>query len=275
MRLANRTAIVTGASRGLGPYVARALAAEHCSVVLAARSQPELETVAESVRAMGAKAITVKCDVAVAADRAGLVQAATDAFGRIDVLVNNAGIELTSPFEKQDEAEIEQVIYVNLTAAMLLARAVLPGMLERKTGFIVNMASLAGKVGTAYSSPYAASKAGLIIFTRSLRAELKGRGVSASAICPTFVSDAGMYEKMHKDTGHRAPLLAGVCTPEAVAKATVKSIKRDRPEMLVRVGPTRPIVIWQEATPGVFERLYPLFGANKIMKETALARVEK
>jgi short-subunit dehydrogenase len=274
MRLANRIAIVTGASRGLGPYVARALAAEHCAVVLAARSTPELETVAESVRAMGVKAIIATCDVTVAADRQRLVTAAMDEFGRIDVLVNNAGIELTAPFEKQDESEIEQVINVNLTSALLLTRAVLPGMLERKTGFIVNMASLAGKVGTPYSSPYAASKAGLILFTRSLRAELKGRGVSASAICPTFVSDAGMYDQMRKDTGSRAPLLAGVCTPQAVAHATIKSIKRDRPEMLVRVGPTRPIAVWQEAMPGVFERLYPLFGANKIFKEVALKRAK-
>jgi short-subunit dehydrogenase len=250
------------------------LAAEHCSVVLAARSAPEMEEVAESVRATGVKAATVTCDVSRAADRARLIDVATEKFGRIDVLVNNAGIELTSPYEKQDEAEIEQVINVNLTSAMLLTRKVLPGMLERKTGFIVNIASLAGKVGTAYSSPYAASKGGMILFTRSLRAELKGRGVSASAICPTFVSDAGMYEKMQQDTGSRAPLLAGVCTPEAVANATVKAIKRDRPEMLVRVGPTRPIVIWQEAMPGVFERLYPLFGANKIMKEVAMSRAK-
>ncbi len=274
MRLANRIAIVTGASRGLGPYVARALAAENCAVVLAARSLPELESVAESVRAMGVKAVTVTCDVTTAADRQRLVKAAMDEFGRVDVLVNNAGIELTAPFEKQDESEIEQVINVNLTSAMLLARAVLPGMLERKAGFIVNMSSLAGKLGTPYSSPYAASKAGLILFTRSLRAELKGRGVSASAICPTFVSDAGMYDQMQKDTGMHAPFLTGVCTPEAVAKATIKSIKRDRPEMLVRVGPTRPIVAWQEATPGLFERLYPLFGANKIFKEVALKRAK-
>jgi short-subunit dehydrogenase len=273
-KLNSKVAIITGASRGLGPYIARALAAEGMRLVLSARSLPELERQAEEFRANGMKAIAVRADVTSDADRAALVAAATAEFGRIDVLVNNAGIELTAHFEAQPEEEIAQVINVNLTSARQLARLVTPVMLQRKSGHIVNIASLAGKVPVPFSIPYAASKAGLIAFTESYRAEFRKRGVSASVICPGLVSEAGMYKDMQDLTHIKENFLAGTVTPAKVASDVVRAIKKDRPEMLVYRGPGRIISGLAELTPGLFERVFPLFGTSKLFKDVADARAK-
>ena len=271
-KLGNRVAIITGASRGLGPYMARALSAEGMRLVLAARSLPELETVAADIRGAGGKAIAVQADVLSADDRKRLVETAKAEYGRIDVLVNNAGIELTAHFEDQPEEEIASVIDVNLTSAMLLARLVTPIMLEKKSGHVVNVASLAGKVPVPFSIPYAASKAGMIGFTESYRSEFRKRGLSASVICPTFVSDAGMYQEMQDRGGVKANFLTGVVSPEKVAKDVVKAIKRDRPEMIVYRGPGRVVAGLSELAPGLFERVYPVFQTNKVFGQLADAR---
>ncbi len=270
--LNNRVCILTGASRGLGPYMARALAAEGVNFAVAARSAAELEATAEELRRLGRRAIAVTCDVGSAADRQKLVEAALAEYGRIDILVNNAGIELTAHFERQPDDEIARVVDVNLTAAMHLARAVAPHMLERKSGHIVNVASLAGKVPVPFSVPYAASKAGLIGFTRSFRSEFRKRGVSASVICPGLVSEAGMYRDMQDQSGVRENFLAGTVSPAKVASDVVKAIKRDRPEMLVYRGPGRLVTGLAELTPGLFERVFPLFGTNKLFEDIADAR---
>ena len=270
--LNNRLVILTGASRGLGPFMARLLAAEGVDLILAARSAPELEAVAEEIRGLGRKAIAVTCDVAAQADRQRLVDTAISEFGRVDILVNNAGIELSRHFERQPEDEIARVVEVNLTSAMQLTRLVLPSMLERKSGHIVNIASLAGKVPVPFGIPYAASKGGMIAFTESFRAEFRSRGVSASAICPGLVSEAGMYKAMQDDSGVKENFLAGTVSPAKVARDVVKAIKRDRPEMLVYRGPGRMVSDLAELTPGVFERVFPMFGTNKLFEDVADAR---
>jgi len=270
--LKNRVAIITGASRGLGPFMARALSAEGMHLVLGARSIDELEKVAEEIRASGGKAVAVQTDVTSASDRQNLVDAAMAEHKRIDVLVNNAGIEMMAHFERQPEAEIASVIDVNLTSSLLLTRLVTPIMLERKSGHVVNVASLAGKVAVPYGIPYAASKAGMIAATESYRAEFKKRGLSASVICPTFVDEAGMYQEMKDQAGVRANVLAGATSPSKVAANVVTAIKRDRPEMLVYRGPGRIVTGLAELAPGLFERVYPVFGTNKVFREVADAR---
>jgi short-subunit dehydrogenase len=267
--LNGRVAILTGASRGLGVDVARALAKAGCDLALAARSQTELEQVAEEIRGMGRRTIAVPCDVSSSDDRKRLVDATLAEFGKIDVLVNNAGIELTAFYEEQPEEEIAHLINVNLTSAMLLTRAVLPHMLERKSGHIVNMASLAGKVPVPYSVPYSTSKAGMIAFTEGIRNEFKGRGVSASVICPGFVSDAGMYADWEKESGVKATALTRPVSPQRVANNVVKAIQRNRPEMLVFWMPARATAALAEIAPGTFERIFPVFGSIKVFRKLA------
>lgn len=273
--LNGRVAILTGASRGIGVDIARALAREGCDLVLAARSEPDLERVAAEIRTTGRRAVVVPCDVAVTADRQRLVQTTLDEFGKVDILVNNAGIELTAFYEQQPEEEIANVINVNLTSTMLLTRLVLPHMLERKSGHIVNVASLAGKVPVPYSIPYSASKAGMIAFTEGIRNEFKGRGVSASVICPGFISEAGMYADWERDAGIKATALTKPVSPERVAANVIKAIRRDRPEMLVFWMPARGTAALAEMMPGTFERIFPVFGSVKVFKRLAEYRAKQ
>ena len=251
--LAGRTAIVTGASSGIGIYVARALAAQGMKLVLAARSEEALERSAEDIRRAGASAMVVPADVTNPQDRERLVERALSEHGRVDVLVNNAGIETYCPFEELPIEQIVRTIEVNLTSSVILARLVVPHMLANGAGHIINMSSTAGKHGPAYGAAYGASKAGLISLTETLRAEFKGRGVSASAICPGFTHNGGIFERMKQATGRGTPLQMGATAADTVARAVVKAIRNDRAEMIINWPPMRPIFVLAELWPALGE----------------------
>ena len=268
-QLAGKVALVTGASRGIGPVIARALALSGMDVALAARSADELERTARSVRRTGMRALAITADVANVLGRDELIQRTEADMGPIAVLVNNAGIENTIAYEDQDPSEIARIIEVNLVAPMLLARAVLPRMLQRGEGHIVNIASLAGKLGLAYDVAYSTSKGGLIQFTEGLRAEFRGRGVSASVICPGFVADVGMYATMSRQAGLEASRVAGTSPPASVARAVVRCIRKDIPEIIVNPGPMRLVTTFAEMSPRAFERIFPLFRTDQLFRAAA------
>jgi short-subunit dehydrogenase len=262
-------AIVTGASRGLGVPIALALADEGVNVTLAARSASGLDKVRAAVEERGARAVSVPTDVSDFDQLDALVESAEREIGPTDILVNNAGIEGTYPYEEYPPDEIVQLIAVNLTAPLLLTRKVLPGMLERGRGHIVQVASLAGKAGFPLQGPYAASKAALIQFTHSLRAELVDSPVDCSAVCPGFVSDEGMYADMARETGVQASKLLGESSPDRVAKAVIKAIKRGSSELLVNPAPMRPIVVLGQVFPDVVPRVLKTFGVTKLARRVA------
>ena len=245
--LRGRSAVVTGASRGIGPYTARALAREGVNLALAARSAEELEKVAQELAGLGVRAVAVPTDVTDDAARRALVERAEAELGPVDILVNNAGIEEVSRFARQAPEGIVKIIETNVIASMLLARQVLPGMLERRRGHIINMASLAGKKGMGFISVYSATKAALIEWTAALRAELEGSGVGVSVICPGFVSQAGMFAGY----GRPAPRLAGTVRPERVGSAVVRAIRNDLQEVLVSPSPIRPLLALNTLAPGL------------------------
>jgi short-subunit dehydrogenase len=249
-KLRGGTAIVTGASRGIGVYIARALATEGMNLALAARSATDLEQVRAQIAALGVRAIAVPCDVASASDRTELIRRTEAELGPIDVLVNNAGIERVARFHEAEESDIVDTLTTNLEAPMLLTRAVVPGMLARNRGHVVNIASGAGKVGVAYATSYCASKHGLVGFTHSLRAEYRGRGVGFSVVCPGFVTETGMYDRWDR-RGIRAPRIAGSSTPTKVADVTVRCITRDRAEAIVNTPPIRPLVVLANIAPAI------------------------
>ena len=271
--LAGRTAILTGASRGIGPVIAHALAHAGLHLVLAARSAGALEQVRDAIRARGGVAVAVPTDVTADAGRRALVEAATATCGSIDVLVNNAGIEYGVPFHTLTPDEIETMVRTNLTAGMLLTSLVLPGMLARRRGQIVQLASLAGKQGAAHAEVYAATKAGQIAFTQSLRASYRGSGVSASVITPGFV-EAGMYTDALMVTGERAPALLGTVPPERVAQAVVQAIRTDAPELIVTARPIRPLLVLAAVAPRLAERSLDLVGVNRLLHRAGRARLE-
>jgi len=248
--LRGTTAIVTGASRGIGVFIAKALAEEGANLSLTARSADELEKVRIEIESMGVTAIATVGDIAVAEDRARLLARTEAELGPVDILVNNAGIDIVRHFHEAPESDFVDTLRINLEAPMLLTRAVVPGMLERDRGHVVNISSGGGKVGVPGEAAYCASKHGLVGFTNALRAEYERTNVNFSVVCPGLVSDVGMAHRWEQ-AGVKAPLIAGSSTPEKVAAVTVGCIKRNRSEVLVNTPPVRPLIVLANIAPGI------------------------
>lgn len=269
------TALLTGASRGMGVHIAQALAQRGVNLVLAARSAAGLEAVAAELRTQ--HRIRVRCVPADMADEAALqalVESSLAEFGGIDVLVNNAGLESACRYDQTDPAGLRQMIEVNLLAPMLLSRLALPGMLARGRGHIVNIASVAGLVGSAYEEPYNASKFGLVGFTRALRLTAQDCGwpVSASVICPGFMSGAGMFADMAKQHGVTAPKLVGTVAAEALGPAVIEAIEMDLPDPILMKGTPRMNVALSVLAPRFFEKLTAWLDLSAPFRTAAKAR---
>jgi NAD(P)-dependent dehydrogenase (short-subunit alcohol dehydrogenase family) len=198
MLLQGQASIVTGGGRGIGRAIARRFAAEGAAVLVTARSANEIEAVAAEIRAAGGRAAAVAGDVSREEDCSRIVESARKEFGRVDILVNCAGIfGPVKPVEEISPAEWDEALAINLRSAFLLSRLVLPEMYARGSGVILNISSLAAKAAFALEAPYAASKAGLLGLTRCLAAEAARKGVRVNAICPGPVFET----KMSKDLG--------------------------------------------------------------------------
>jgi short-subunit dehydrogenase len=263
--LRGKNAIVTGASRGLGVYIAKRLAEEGVNVALAARSADRLDDVCAECAAMGVRTISIAADVTSLDDQRRVVAMAEREFGTVDILVNNAGIEIVSAFKDLSLDQIDDVIRTNLSAPIWLTKLVLPSMLSRRSGAIVQVASLAGKTPVPYNSIYATTKAGLINFSESLQIELKGTGVTSSVVCPGFVSDAGMWAD-HEAGGGKLPMMLRTVGPEKVAAGVVKAIK-GQPEVVVATGPMRPLLALSELSPRIRVGLGGRMGLTKAMRD--------
>jgi 3-oxoacyl-[acyl-carrier protein] reductase len=182
-----RVAIVTGASRGIGQAIARALAADGRHVVLVARNAQKLEAVRKDIEADGGRATARCCDVSDGAAAAAMVEAVADELGRLDILVNNAGITRDTLLLRMSDEQWDDVLNTNLRSAFVTCRAAAKPMMRRKWGRIINIASVAGLVGNAGQVNYAASKAGLLGLTKSIAKELAGKNITANVVAPGFV----------------------------------------------------------------------------------------
>lgn len=264
-------ALVTGASRGIGPYIARSLAAAGYELVLTGRSGAELDALADVLRSAGAVASVVPADLTRPEDLAALAETAERKPSGVDVVVNNAGGDPQREFDAMSWKENASILELNLIAPLRLTHLLLPGMLQRGRGHIVNISSIAGRVSFPYSEAYAAAKDGLIGFTRVLRTDYRSRGVSASVIVLGAIRDAGQGQRTADELGFKLPAMS-TSPAAAVARAVLAAIQRDRAEIVVMPGPGRLIKALMDLFPSLGPTMNQAVGANATMQTVIQAR---
>ncbi len=205
MRLKDRVAIVTGSTRGIGEAIARAFAHEGARVVIVGRDQVRAARVAEDIANHGGRAVAITADVSRLEDAQHLVKQTLETWGKVDILVNNAGITRDNLLLRMTEAEWDEVLAVNLKGAFNCTKSVVRPMMKQRQGRIINITSVVGQMGNAGQANYAASKAGLIGFTRSVARELASRHITCNAIAPGYIEtdmtatlEAGVREALQK-----------------------------------------------------------------------------
>jgi len=256
---------VTGATGGIGGAIARALHARGARLVLTGRREQQL---AELKASLGeARVELVPLDLAERDGPARLAEAA----GAVDVLVANAALPASGRVEDFTADEIDRALDVNLRAPIQLTRAVLPGMLERGSGHIVLVSSLAGKVATLRSAVYSATKFGLRGFAAGLREDAQQSGIGVTVIFPGFVSDAGFFA----ESGVRLPRWVGTRTPEQVAAAVVRGIEQERAELDVAPLGLRVGTRLAELAPVTAARVQRRLGSERIADDLAEAQRDK
>ena len=250
MRFNGAVALVTGASAGIGAAVARRLAAEGAQVLVHGRDP-------ERTRAVAAEAggTMLVAELANQEGRQRLAAEAVNVYGRVDVLINNAGVGWSGPFTDMDVDDIRRVIEVDLLAAIELTRTLLPGMIERRNGAVCFVTSIAGRTGVAGEAVYSATKAGLDVFAESLRAETAGSGVHIATVIPGVV-DTGFFETRGRPYQRARPK---PIPADVVAEAVVGTIAKDHAETWspgwLRIAPAL-----RALAPGAYRRLVVRFG---------------
>jgi 3-oxoacyl-[acyl-carrier protein] reductase len=222
-QLANQVAVVTGAGRGIGRAIALKFASEGAAIACISRTAENSEKVAGEIRALGGKAWAQAVDVADAAAVVATAERIIAETGRVDILVNNAGVTRDGLLMRMSEADWDTVLDTNLKGAFLFTKAFTRAFLKQRSGRIVNVASVIGLIGNAGQCNYAASKAALLGFTKSVARELASRGITANVLAPGFVETdmtAGLTEDLRKDVLKQIPL-GSFGQPEDIANAAL------------------------------------------------------
>ncbi|MDF5714858.1 MAG: SDR family NAD(P)-dependent oxidoreductase [Rhizonema sp. NSF051] len=262
--IAGKTVLLTGASGGIGVFITRTFAKEQATVVCVSRSKEKLNSVCTEIEAAGGRGISLPFDINKVEELSTLVQQTNQLVGPIDILINNAAIEKYRPFQNYSLEDIQSILTTNLIAGMELTRLVLPSMLDRNSGHIVNIASGSGKKGAPYNSIYSASKASMIMWTDAMRQELANTNVGVSVICPGYTK-AGMFLKF----GLPAPKLARVSEPTDVAIAVLQAIKQNQGEVVLDGLLTRLLFSNIQLFPEFGDRIYRMIGLTQINKTCA------
>jgi len=259
--LTGKVAIITGASSGIGAALAELLAREGATVVLAARRTERLESLVNRIQNTGGRAIAHQCDVTVRASAEKVVQATAEKCGRIDILVNNAGRGHFASIEETTDDTIERMFAVNAFSLWYTTRPVLRYMKEQRSGHIINIASMAGKLGYPYNSAYVAAKHAVVGFTHALRQELAETGIHASVVCPAgvltdwaseteggsmlpFFSESGpIIKRIAAERRISLPPIEGLISPEKVAQKILDCIKKPVAEVYTQAGAKEFVIL--------------------------------
>lgn len=222
MSLKNQVALVTGASRGIGLAIARRFCQAGASVVVCGRSEDTIQAVARELTAEGFQVKAVVADISNRDEVDGLVAFTLDQFSKIDILVNNAGVTQDTLLMRMKDDDWNRVIQTNLTGTFYCTRSVIRPMIRQKSGRIINISSIVGTIGNAGQANYAASKAGIIGFTKSVAKEVANRGVTANVIAPGFITTDMTAQLSEADRERMLELipLSRLGIPEDIAEAT-------------------------------------------------------
>jgi short-subunit dehydrogenase len=262
VQLGGATALLTGASGGIGEAIARALHARGARLLLSGRRSDAIERLRA---ALGGMAEALPADLAESTGPAALAERA----GAVDVLVANAALPASGPLDDFSPDEIDRALAVNLRAPMQLARALVPGMVGRGRGHLVLVSSLSGKVASAGSSVYSATKFGLRGFAAGLREDLHGSGVGVTVVFPGFIGGAGMFA----ETGVELPRWVGTRSAEDVGRAVVRGIETGRAEIDVAPLSLRAGALASALAPATAARLQRRLGSEEIAR--AIARGQR
>jgi short-subunit dehydrogenase len=265
MELAGRTALLTGATGGLGRAIAKALAERGAHLALSGRKQEALEGLAAELPGEGHRVLPANLSEAGAAEKL-----AAEA-GEIDVLIANAGLPGTGRLPDYSTEQLTGTLRVNLEAPMLLARALEPGMLAKGSGHMVFVASLSGKSATPLSSVYNATKFGLRGFALGLRADLDPQGIGVSIVSPGTIREAGMYA----DSGAKPIPGLGTGSPKQVADAVLKAIEHNKVEVTVAPLQQRFLAHFALATPGLSVKIASGDAGQKAAAAVAEGQTDK
>jgi len=227
-----KNVVITGASRGIGRSLALELARRGARMILTARSRPELESVAELTRSLGADTVVVASDVSAADSASEVVAAAAGQLGGVDVLVNNAGVGLRASVDQLARADLERVLAVNLLGPIAYIQAALPHFRRQGSGLIINLSSLAGLMPVPHLGGYCATKHALVVLSRCLRAELREAGIRVMLVHPGAVDT----DFRHHSLGSPFPSVPGRSrvSAEQVAVAIARAAEDGRDEVFVR-----------------------------------------
>jgi 3-oxoacyl-[acyl-carrier protein] reductase len=223
LRLHDRVAIITGGAQGIGRAIALLLAQNGAHIVIADINDKQAEETSQEIALLGRKTLAVKVDVSNFSEAANLGKTVIDAFGRIDILVNNAGIARDELFLRMKEEEWDAVIAINLKSVFNCSKAVIRYMAKQRGGKIISVASVVGQTGSIGQANYAASKAGIIGFTKTLAREFASRGIMVNAVAPGFIETdmtRALPEKVREGLMGNIPL-GRVGTPEEIAEAVL------------------------------------------------------
>ena len=263
--LKNKTVLITGGSRGLGLVMAREFARQGSRIAICARDEYELDQARIDLEKLGAEVLTVKCDVTDSVDVGRMIAEVTNRFGHIDVLVNNAGIIQVGPIEVMTTDDFDQVMKAHFWGPLNTIMAVLPSMRQRKSGRIVNISSVGGKISAPHLVPYSASKFALVGLSKGLRAELMKDGIVVTTVCPGLMRTGSPrnadFKGKHRfefawfSIADALPLVT--VSAENAARQIVQACKRGSAELVISI-PAKAAVIFDTLLPDVMAGMLAL-----------------